>query len=370
MTSADAALREYAKVVMAHPRLSEALAQVERRIALGLAPQLVLLIGSTRVGKTTLLDKLEERCRADGPVARMVIHPPGGSGFQLRTTHWQTLARSVGDPCPADHLAPSDEERRLRDGGGVRQGKATVEEQRLGVLRMLRARRVRVVMLDEAHYMTRATGGGALVNQLDVIKDSVDRSGIHHVLAGTYELSAMVVANEQLGCRTRLIHFRPYYGDISADREAFQGVFADLVTALPGLDAKRTWKAIGGHVPDIYTGSVGCVGLLKHWLTDALQAALASGAGWIDWPVMEDNAPLTEVQFATAERIREYRDLGSRRSRREVEKVLGLSPAQKWSNGAARKTRPSKPGRRRPSRDAVGLPSEQDGSGAEEAGRG
>lgn len=120
----------------------------------------------------------------------------------------------------------------------------------------------------------------------------------------------------------------------------------------------------------MYTGSAGCVGLLKHWLTDALQAALASGAGWIDWPVMEDNAPLTEVQLATAKRIREYRDLGSRRSRREVEKALGLSPVQKWSNGAARKAKRSKPGRRRASRDAVGLPSEQGGSGAEEAGRG
>ena len=40
----------------------------------------------------------------------------------------------------------------------------------------------------------------------------------------------------------------------------------------------------------------------------------------------EHNAPLTEAQFAVAERIREYQDLGSRRGRSGVEKTLGLSP--------------------------------------------
>ena len=155
-------------------------------------------------------------------------------------------------------------------GGIIRRSRSSVDEKRLGVLSLLRVLGPRAVILDEAQHIAQVPGVRGHANILDDIKDCVTRTGIAHVLAGTYELSPLIAPSDQLGRRSRIAHFPPYDARHKADREAFASVFAQLVMELPFPEPSRTWDALKVHLEAVHEGCLGCVGILKDWLVDAL----------------------------------------------------------------------------------------------------
>ncbi len=290
-----------------------------------MSPQIVLLLGPTGVGKTTLVEALERRAgpSADGIV--LMTCPPvvGRRGYDFGKMHWRLIAKAAGDPFPDDHVSPDVARSQLQRGHVWRDRPVTTDEYRLGVLAMLRQRGARAVVLDEAQHMTRVPSARSQADQLDVIKDSVDRSGIPHVLVGTYELSVMVAPGDQLGRRSLVVHFPPYRPSEAAEREAFQRIFGQLVSALPLADPRLSWAALRAHLSDVYVGCAGCVGILKDWLCRALQLVIESGAECVDWPVMDRCRLSDQALYAVAEEIRSYRD-SKRPDRKEIERALGL----------------------------------------------
>lgn len=379
MTAADppcrdivaVALRRFTDVVLDHPHLRAALDEVEACIAPGVPPQIVLLIGSTGVGKTTLAKTLVRRRRGaassgsasasdrDGPVASISCMSMGPRGYRFDVTHWQALAASIDDPFPTDHRCPDVEADRLR-AGYPRAAKGTTASQRAAVLHLIRRLRVPLVVLDEAQHIAQLPGGRTQVQQLDVIKDSVDRSGATHLLVGTYDLRLMVAPNGQHARRARVVHFRPYDIASEADRTAFVRIFGQLVRALP-LDTpdapKRTFEALKPRLQDICVGTAGCVGILKDWLLRALQRALLSHRDALCWEDLEATRLPDLGLLHIAEEIREYREMEGRSHRSQIESALGLSgaaPPQPKRSRAERSA--TKPGRRAPARDPVGVP--------------
>lgn len=382
MTAADppcrdvvaVALRRFTEVVLDHPNLRAALDEVEACIAPGVPPQIVLLIGSTGVGKTTLAKTLvRRRGRAaapsgsavtsdrDGPVASISCMSMGPRGYRFDVTHWQALAASIDDPFPIDHRCPDVEAERLR-AGHPRAAKGTTASQRAAVLQLLSRFRVPLVVLDEAQHIAQLPGGRTQVQQLDVIKDSVDRSGATHLLVGTYDLRLMVAPNGQHARRARVVHFRPYDIASEADRTAFVRIFGQLVLALP-LDspdaAKRTFEALKPRLQDICVGTAGCVGILKDWLLRALQRALLSDRDTLCWEDLEATRLPDLGLLHIAEEIRAYREMERRSYRSEIESALGLcgGPPPPESRPPAKRSS-LKPGRRAPARDPVGVPAE------------
>ena len=96
--------------------------------------------------------------------------------------------------------------------------------------------------------MADTPGGRSLARQLDVIKTSVDTSGITHLLVGTYELRAMVMPNGQIGRRTKVIDFRPYQPDVPGDLDAFAEILSQLVQALPLQEPERSLDVFENHI--------------------------------------------------------------------------------------------------------------------------
>ena len=181
--SVSGRLAEYRELVLDHALLARAQAKVERAVAPGMPPQIVLLLGPTGVGKTTLLDALASRCSS--PVVKMTCIPVlGRRGYDFGRSHWRLLAEAAGDPFAEEHRSPDAAAAQLRSGRGRCDGKPTLDEYRMGVLEMLRERAPAAVVLDEAQHMTRVPSARTQVDQFDVIKDCVDRTGIPHVLAG------------------------------------------------------------------------------------------------------------------------------------------------------------------------------------------
>ena len=69
-------LEQYRGVVFNHPSLERALREVTRGVALGTPPSILLLFGSTGVGKTTLVQALERSIDpSDARVVRVTCVP-------------------------------------------------------------------------------------------------------------------------------------------------------------------------------------------------------------------------------------------------------------------------------------------------------
>ena len=354
-TSSDP-LRRYRGVRLGHSLLDAASAELGRMLDSAMPPGIVQFLGPTGVGKTTLLEVLERDLGAESaPVVRMTCPPitAGRQGYDFGRPHWRLLADAAGDVFPDDHQSPDAVAARLRSGAGRRDGAANTEEYRLGVLEYLRGMRPRAVVLDEAQHLTRVSGARRQADQLDMIKDCVDRTGVPHVLVGTYELQGMVALSDQLARRSRVLHFPPYDLSDKSGLHDFQVIFGHLVGALPFSDPGRSWSGLQEHLRDVGVGCAGCVGILKDWLCRALQGALAARVEFVDWERMEQTRLSNLELFRIADAIREYRD-AKRPSLTDVESLLGVSrPAVPLSGKAGRPR--AKPGRRKPVRDPVGV---------------
>ena len=279
-----------------------------------------------------------------------------GAGYDFGRSHWRLLAKSADDPFASEHYSPDAVAARLRSGGFRRDGTATTEEYRLGVLDFIRERGPRAVVLDEAQHMLKVRSARSQADQLDVIKDSVHRTGVPHVLVGTYELSAMMSPNDQLARRSQVVHFAPYMLSDPDHRSAFQTVFGQLVRELPFDDPGASWTELRKHLNDVFVCSAGCVGVLKDWLQRALLLALRAGRRVIDWHVMERTRTPDRELFVIATAIRDYREL-KQPTLGEVRALLNPDGGSAAPAAGGRRSRTSRPGKRRPVRDSVGFPS-------------
>ena len=382
---AASALRRFHATVFGHRSLERAYTEIRRRLADGMPPSIVALVGSTGVGKTTLGERVTRDVRdgaigpspsSDCPVVSTICPSAGPNGFQFDMSYWQLLAELAGSPTSGAHRDPDAEAARLHQGfvPGMR---PTLGSTRRGTLKYLCARRVRLVVLDDAQHMADTPGGRSLSRQLDVIKTSVDTSGITHLLVGTYELRALLTPNGQIGRRTKVIDFRPYQGDVAGDLDAFAEILSQLVQALPLAEPERSLDAFEGHINELLFHCAGCVGVLKDWLRDALQIALEEERRFIPWSLMESTKPHEETLLRIASDIHEHREARAQASRSEIERKLGFGPKPSKSSKGAKALkssksssdslsksspqRPSKPGSRSAARDPVYVPpSDQD----------
>jgi hypothetical protein len=93
-----------------------------------------------------------------------------------------------------------------------------------------------------------------------------------HVLAGPYTLFGFRNTSGQLARRGRDIHFARYHVEDKEERTAFVATLKYLLERVPldvDLDALLSrWRWFA-------QGCVGCIGVLKDWLVDAVAATLA-----------------------------------------------------------------------------------------------
>jgi hypothetical protein len=185
-------------------------------------------------------------------------------------------------------------------------------------------------------------------------------------MIGTYELMALRNLSGQLSRRSIDIHL-PRYGTSKEDIKNFQSVLWTFQKHLPLLIEPNLMK----HWEYCYVHSIGCVGVLKDWLTRSLEDALAEDARTISIKTLERTALSVENCEAIAT---EALDGEARLSRRagassRLMRMLGFTSGRS-SNGqsditlsvesADKKTSQSNPrlprpvGQRNPTRDKVG----------------
>jgi len=370
---------EYFKgYTMAHPRL------VQARDALlgviqGVAPNsLILVLGPTGVGKTTLRAKIEQMLVAEMlaelnvdpgrlPVVSVECAAPESGIFNWRD-HFRTLLLQMEEPlvnCKINPGAPVWV--RNRAVRFMPSARAVGSEYHHAVEQALRFRHPVAVLIDEAQHLVRMGSGRRLSDQLDVIKSIANRTATIHVLLGTYELLAFRNLSGQLSRRSVDIHFPRYRADHAEDRKTFLAVLRSFEQQLPVSEPPELVK----NWEYLYERSIGCVGVLKDWLVRALTGALRRDATVVTYGDLQRHAlSVAQCDKILSESLEgEGRLLESTEQRRRLRIRLGLnskesqgvdSPFGKVSSATVaampQRKRRRKPGERQPRRDVIGLP--------------
>ena len=149
----------------------------------------------------------------------------------------------------------------------------------------LRHRKPVTFFIDDAQHIGRISSGHRLQDQMDVIKFLIRRSRTLIAMIGTYELMALRNLSGQLSRRSIDVHL-PRYGTSAEDIMDFKGVLWTFQKHLPLLVEPNLMK----HWEYCYVHSVGCVGILKDWLTRSLEDALSEDARTINIKALERNA--------------------------------------------------------------------------------
>jgi AAA domain len=347
------------RCLISHPRLQEALEATIQAICppgAGASTRrpgtMVLIIGPSRVGKTTLIRLLEERLLAmskadmlpgssDIPFASILAAGPDTSRFEW-AEYYRAVLRALHDPFVDGKVA------RIR-----------IRELREAMEMALVRRKPLAVIVDEAHHLASAASGSRLQSQLNHLKHFENATGVSHILVGTYEMRPFRRVNAQLACRSVDVHFPRYDATIEQEAQIFKSVLWALQRQLPVEQEPHLveqWEFL-------YARSIGCVGLLKMHLNRALNLALAEQAKTVTLAHVRKTAlSETRVELALRNALESEAELIETEGADErLLSLLGLRGPQTGqvpkSTLEEQPTLPKNQGRvgtRTPSRDAIG----------------
>ncbi len=217
----------------------------------------------------------------------------------------------------------------------------------------------------------KTSNGASLLEQLDWIKSMTNVTGVLHILLGTYDLLNFCNVNGQTARRGLEIHFPRYQFRSEPDRQTFQNVLLTLLKQVPLAVDDEVLVQRWGY---FYERSIGCVGVLKDWLTRAAATALREGSTALTLAHLEKRALSAAKCARTAADAKDGEDElhYTEEHRERLLSLLGISgismnkphqsaEADPASSSAAvlraepaRKTTKERVGERAPARDPVG----------------
>lgn len=333
---------------------------------------LIFLFGPTGVGKTTLLHQVvkvltEQNLSAmqldsgQIPVAYVEARAPESGSFDWKD-YYKSVLIALADPF-VDYKLRTGSSR--IDGSGSTQrlikSKANLSDLREDVAAIIQQRKLIIFLVDEAQRFTKMTSGRRQQDQMDAIQSMASFTSTRHGLFGTYELLQLRNLSGQLSRRSLDIHFPRYQADCSQDVKDFKRVlksFAYLMPLSEAPDLEQHWEYF-------YERSIGCVGIVKDWLTQGLRKALAESASTLCLAHLTPYAPSVSkcMQMATEAIEGEKALLPSESELGRLRQKLGLAVNSSLiatealvnsSTNKAAKTNKRRPGERNPQRDVIG----------------
>jgi hypothetical protein len=347
-------IAEFKAKVLAHPILKAVRTGLLEEIRTTSDQPIHAVVGPTGVGKTTLSENFaqeillqeQERMRAEPgyiPIARVEVAAPEMSRFD-----WGGFYKDAMEKLKEPMI-----ERKGTD-LLVRGPRKSLSDLRRAFENCLRNRKTHDLLADEAQHLTRVPHGRHLKDQMETIKSLASRSKVRILLIGTYELLDLLSLNGQTARRTGVLHFRRYRYESGEELRVFQNIMGMFQSRLP----IPVEPPLIDQAEMIYLRTLGCVGLLKDWLTRALRRALTAGDAKLTTEHLLASAHPAASLKTMAEEIRE----GESRLAEELDAeesirlALGMPAGDEHREGGAPPAprRAVRVGERAPIRDKVG----------------
>lgn len=249
--------------------------------------RLVVIAGPTGVGKSTLAARLKENVEKHfaklqeshkHAISVIQVNAPAPNGVAFDWKDWYIRALEQLREPMIDKKIHIQRQLALIEGGHCVSdfdGKGSAALLR-SLENGLRNREVKVLIVDEAHHMFLAKDRWKQRYSFDKIKTLAIETGVVIVLLGTYDLLDVRDHSAELVRRSEIIHFPRYACRSKEDRANFQGAVLALQKKLPMRSIPNLLKMAGF----LHLKSCGLVGILKDWLSAALEIHLVEGAAF------------------------------------------------------------------------------------------
>ncbi len=361
------------EVTIEHPFLTQTRDELLWAILDSSPGSIILLYGPTGVGKTTLLsivaDALAKHLRSELerdtgrlPFVQVHVKNPSAHNFDWKE-YFRGLLEIMCEPL-IDHK--NDEHRwavlRKEYLELMSNYRSSGSKFRTAAEGALRHRKPLALLADDAQHFGVVSSGRSILNQLNTLKSVGEQTHVTQVLGGTYELLPFRNLNGQLSRRSIDIHFKRYDAADEEQRQYFVNALGTFQAYLPVRDTPDlvcNWDYF-------YERSLGCVGILKDWLTHTLSLALREGKETLTRQHIDHRAlsiaQCTEILSEIISGEREV--LETEEKRLLLRGSLNLDPAKSAKNAlsltnretdkASRKKLSGRAGRRKPTRDKIG----------------
>jgi hypothetical protein len=349
-----------------HPRLEEMDRDLMQRISGHRRYTILAVFGATGVGKSTVMQRVAEKLRAEEPnssvVPVVVIKAsPEDVGTSARLVDFRKVLKQLqGYVAVRDRVENlplfTNPQRKSRD-------PAEWLEMREAVQYALSLLRVKVVFVDEAQHLMYVDTPHKPTAQLDWLKTITSQTNVLHVLVGNFDVYDCCHLNAQAARRMRDLPFHRYHLNNESECAEFATALRTFLEEVPlTVDVPSLlshWRWFGEW-------SLGCIGVLSDWLVETVDALCKQGATSLTIEALERHAlqPDQRVRMEMEARTGERKvELAKAQSEQELQRLLGntttlptIPVTSASGNGVFWETTTRKPTRieRAASRDLVG----------------
>ncbi|MBA3073915.1 MAG: hypothetical protein FP831_09985 [Anaerolineae bacterium] len=238
-----------------------------------------VIMGPSRVGKSTLLKKIEEEVIKQGteqmeidrsylPIVSIV------APICHKSKYWWPDVYQLGYEAINPDLSPHCH-------GSY--------SPKMGFINALKYRKLLAFQIDEAHNFTYVRN--RLIQSEEIKSWTNEVPDCVFLLYGTYHLIPLLNLTAQLSFRAKEFHFPRYVPcqKSSSEYQDFSGVLRTFEVFLPIENPPPLVE----HQAEIYERTLGCIGVLKSWLLDTLQSAYEENLSSITWDMLIKHSPST-----------------------------------------------------------------------------
>ena len=277
------AVDTFKEVTVKHELLNSTFELVMFMLELSPNCDIVNLVGPTGVGKSLLQSQVlahvyaEERGRTEADLNYVPIIRTLASAAGHRLFDWKSLYRGalveLGDPFAQNRKALPGSTKGAPIFAYAGESR-TASELRMYLEAEFRKRGTKFWIIDEAQHLVFGGRTGKAGHQFDVLKSIAQSAGVKLLLAGPHEMEQGLGSSGQLARRSFTVHFPRYRTTELGQVKEFAAV---AFTFFKKMNVAG-FPSVRENAPFLYSGSAGCVGILKDWLAKAYGLALRDQA--------------------------------------------------------------------------------------------
>jgi energy-coupling factor transporter ATP-binding protein EcfA2 len=282
------------KTIM-HRNLKQAFTDTYRLVRNHAGSTLILVIGPSGVGKSTLLALLRRKILEVslpqmefdlGWYPIICIEAPAiKAGFRWKPFYKEILL-AVDEPCIENKII-YDEDcfRRNKNGKLIVPSRATEDSLRLAARKVCLYRKPYTIAVDEFEHIGISATNEEIEAHMHCAKSFINESKVPWTAFGTYEMLDFLELNDQLSQRDRIIHFPRYLLELDEDITEFKLVLEHLLQRMP---LKQTPIVSQQLFELCYMGCIGKIGALINWLIDAYDLCLSENSSTLSLAHLEE----------------------------------------------------------------------------------